>query len=384
MPVVCLTNGTRHAMQHLNILVIGAGIGGLSAAIALASKGHRVTAIERDPSWSVYGVGIIQQSNVVRAMEQLGVLDSFLDAACGFDAVEIFTPDGTRVARVPSPRLVEGRPANVGIGRRALQKVLGDNARALGAEIRLGLTADVIDDDGARVHVTFSDGSTGSYDLVIGADGVYSQTRAMILPDAEAPQFTGQAVWRYNFPRAEGLDALQVYNGPTGVGLVPMSDDVMYMYVTTPEPDNPRYPREGLAQAMRGKLAQCAPAIRALAEQITEDDGVVYRPLEGMMVHGTWSKGRVGLLGDAVHATTPHLGQGAGMAIEDALVLADELARHDTVEAALTAYRDRRYERCRYIVEKSLEICHGQIGKGPPVDNHKATAEMFAVTAQPI
>lgn len=371
-------------MKKLEVLVIGAGIGGLSAAIALSRKGHAVTAIERDPSWSVYGVGIIQQSNVIRAMDQLGVLDSFLDAACGFDAVEIFTPDGTKVARVPTPRLVEGRPANVGIGRRALQRVLGDSAKALGTELRLGVTAEAIEDDGTKVHVTFLDGKTGSYDVVIGADGVYSQTRAMVLPEAEKPEFTGQAVWRYNFPRADGLDALQVYNGPTGVGLVPMSAEVMYMYVTTPEPDNPRYPKDGIAAAMRAKVANCSPQIRELGEQITDDDGVVYRPLEGMLIRGAWSKGRVGLLGDAVHATTPHLGQGAGMAIEDAIVLAEELERADDVEAALQAYRDRRFERCRYIVESSLAICHGQLGKGPAVDNHKATAEMFAVVAQPI
>lgn len=371
-------------MKNLDILLVGAGIGGLSAAIALARKGHAVTAIERDPSWSVYGVGIIQQSNVIRAMEQLGVLDSFLDAACGFDAVEIFTPDGTKVARVPTPRLVEGRPSNVGIGRRALQKVLGDSAKALGTQLRLGVTAQSFDDDGAKVHVTFSDGTTGSYDVVIGADGVYSQTRATILPDAEKPEFTGQSVWRYNFPRTEGLDALQVYNGPTGVGLVPMSAEVMYMYVTTPEPDNPRYPKEGLAATMRAKVAGCSPQIRELGEQITDDDGVVYRPLEGMLVRGPWHRGRIGLLGDAVHATTPHLGQGAGMAIEDAIVLAEELERANDVEAALVAYRDRRFERCRYIVESSLAICHGQLGKGPMIDNHKATAEMFAVVAQPI
>ncbi|NLR73251.1 FAD-dependent oxidoreductase [Novosphingobium sp. ERN07] len=371
-------------MKNLNILVVGAGIGGLSAAIALTRDGHAVTVIERDPNWSVYGVGIIQQSNVIRAMDQLGVLDNFMDAACGFDAVEIFLPDGTKVARVPSPRLVEGRPANVGIGRRALQAVLGDSAKAQGAELRLGVTAEKIEDDGAKVQVAFSDGSTGSYDVVIGADGVYSQTRAMILPDAEKPEFTGQAVWRYNFPRAEGLDALQVYNGPTGVGLVPMSADVMYMYVTTPEPDKPWYPKDGIAAAMRAKLAKCSPQIRELGEQITDDDGVVYRPLEGMLVRGDWSCGRVGLLGDAVHATTPHLGQGAGMAIEDAIVLAEELGRADDVESALKAYRDRRFERCRYIVESSLAICLGQLGKGPAVDNHKATAEMFAVVSQPI
>lgn len=368
----------------MKILIVGAGIGGLSAAIALGKNGHAVTLIERDPEWSVYGVGIIQQSNVVRAMDQLGVLDAFLDAAFGFDAVEIFTPDGTKMARVPSPRLVEGRPANVGISRRALQKVLADQANVSGAEVRLGLTVATLTDDGAGVDATFSDGSSDRYDLVIGADGAYSQVRGMILPGVDGPQFTGQAVWRYNFPRLADLDALQVYNGPTGVGLVPMSAELMYMYVTTPEPDNPRYPLDGIAAVMRAKLANCSPAIRTLGEQIVHDSGVVYRPLEGLLVTGPWHKGRIGLMGDAVHATTPHLGQGAGMAIEDAIVLADEIGRHDSVEAALQAYRDRRFERCAYIVNSSLEICMGQLGKGPPVDNHKATGEMFAIVSQPI
>ncbi len=367
-----------------SILIIGGGIGGLCAAIALGRVGHRVVVIERDPEWSVYGVGIIQQANVVRAMEQLGMLDTFLAAASGFDAVEIFVPDGTCVARVPSPRLVEGRPANVGIGRKALQRVLAQGARDAGAEIRLGVTVSSFEEGADALHVTFSDGTADDFSFAVGADGVYSQTRAMILPKAGVPEFTGQAVWRYNFARPEGLDALQVYNGPMGVGLVPMDADTMYLFATTPEPDNPRYPVHGIAAAMRAKLAQCAPQIRALVEQITDDEGVVYRPLEGLLVSGPWHKGRIVLLGDAVHAATPHLGQGAGMAIEDAIVLAEEVGRHDDLDAAFTAYRDRRFERCRYIVEHSLAICHGQLGKGPPIDNHQATAQMFALVSQPI
>jgi 2-polyprenyl-6-methoxyphenol hydroxylase-like FAD-dependent oxidoreductase len=206
----------------------------------------------------------------------------------------------------------------------------------------------------------------------------------MILPYAEVPQFTGQAVWRYNFPRPVDLDCLQVYNGPIGVGLVPISAEQMYMFVTTPEPDKTRYSAQGLASAMRSKLAGSSPAVRKLAEQITDDAAVVYRPLDTVLVTGPWHNGRVVLLGDAVHSTTPHLGQGAGMAIEDSLVLAQELASHDDVEAAFVAFRARRFERCAYIVNASLAICHGQIGRGPPVDNTIATAEMFAVTAQPI
>lgn len=371
-------------MENLEILIIGAGIGGLTSAIALRARGHEVTVIEKDPTWSVYGVGIIQQSNVIRAMAQLGLLDDYLNSAVGFDKVAVHAPDGTKVAEVPSPRLVEGYPANVGIGRQALHRVLGDRAIAAGAEIRLGVTVDTIDDAGARVAVRFSDGNEGRFDIVIGADGVYSQTRNTIFPHAAKPEYTGQAVWRYNLPRPADLDALHVYNGPTGVGLVPISEQLMYMYVTTPEPGNQWYPQDGLAAKMREKVGGCAPSIRELAEQITDDSGVVYRPLEAVMLDGPWHKGRVVLIGDAVHATTPHLGQGAGMAIEDSIVLAEELSRHASPGAAFAAYRERRFERCRYIVEKSLAICHGQLGKGPPVDNAKATAEAFRVMAEPI
>jgi 2-polyprenyl-6-methoxyphenol hydroxylase-like FAD-dependent oxidoreductase len=371
-------------MTGRRILVIGGGIGGLTAATALARKGFAATVIERSDGSGVEGVGISQQANVVRALAGLGLDQAYVRAGFAYDAVEIHAPDGTLVARTPSRSLIEGYPAAMGIPRRALLKVLADAATAAGADIRRSTIAVWLEDTGSEVRSRFSDASEESFALAIGADGIYSQTRRVLFPDAPHPRFVGQAVWRYNLPRPADFDALHVYNGPTGVGLVPMSEAEIYLYATTPEPGNPQYPAQGLAARMRQRLAGCAPAIRAIAEQITDDARVVYRPLEAIFLDGPWHKGRIALVGDAIHATTPHLGQGGGMAIEDAIVLAEELARDDEPERAFAAYRHRRFERCRYVVEKSLEICRGQLGEGPLVDNARAGAEMNALLAEPI
>jgi 2-polyprenyl-6-methoxyphenol hydroxylase-like FAD-dependent oxidoreductase len=234
------------------------------------------------------------------------------------------------------------------------------------------------------VEVTCSDGVTKKYHLVIGADGVNSQIRSIIFPQALAPQFVGQSVWRYNFPCPDGLDALCVFEGPIGMGLVPIAPDTMYMYVTTPEQGNPRYPTKGLATAMREKLKNAPPMIAKLAATINNDEDVVYKPLYWLMLEGDWYRERVVLIGDAAHATTPHLGQGAGMAIEDSLVLAETLANEGSITKAFAAFQQRRFERCRYIVDSSVAICKGQLGEGPLINNAKATKEMFEVTSQPI
>jgi 2-polyprenyl-6-methoxyphenol hydroxylase-like FAD-dependent oxidoreductase len=380
------------------ILVVGGGIAGLTAAIALRRKGFDVEIVERDPEWSVYGVGIIQQANVVRAMTELGVIDDYLSAGFGFDAVDIFASNGRHLATVPSPRLVDGYPANVGVGRKALQKVLGDRAKASGARIRLGVTVVSMENDADGVAVTFSDGSAGRCDFLVGADGAHSQIRGLLFPDAPQPLFEGQGVWRYNLQRPADVVTLHAHEGPKGVGLVPLSASLMYLYLTTPEPGNPRYPRRGLAQVLREKLAGAPPRILALAAQITDDDAVVYRPLESLFLDGPWHEGRAVLIGDSAHTTTPHLGQGAGMAIEDSLVLADELARTTEakssrpgvsktqgadIEAALARFQARRFERCRYIVEASRAICRAQVA-GEPFGQAAATAEMFQRIAAPI
>ncbi len=135
---------------------------------------------------------------------------------------------------------------------------------------------------------------------------------------------------------------------------------------------------------MRYRLRDAPPGIAELAPRITDDDGVVYKPEECILLEGDWHRGRIVLLGDAVHATTPHLGQGAGMAIEDAVVLAEELVHAKTPEAAFRAYRERRFERCALTVQMSRAICDAQLGKGPPVDQASLTGRMSEIMARPL
>jgi 2-polyprenyl-6-methoxyphenol hydroxylase-like FAD-dependent oxidoreductase len=196
-------------MSDQSILIVGGGIAGLTSAIALCQRGHSVEVIEKDPDWSVYGVGIIQQANVIRAVAELGVIDDYVDAGFAYDHVEIYKPDGELAAKVPAQRLVDKYPAQLGISRPALQTVLADRCRAEGADIRLGVVVAGLDDSGGSVSVAFSDGSSGRYDVVIGADGLYSQVRDTIFPTARKPQYAGQAVWRYNFKRPKDVVSLR-------------------------------------------------------------------------------------------------------------------------------------------------------------------------------
>lgn len=372
-------------MKLNSILVIGGGIGGLTAAIALRRKGYPVDIIEKDASWTVYGVGIIQQFNVVRAMGSIGLLDAYMAEAYGFDVTEIHTPDGRKVAAFPTPRLAgEQYPSNAGIRRTDLQRVLATRAQELGAHVRLGVTADRLDDDGTGVDVTFSDGTTGRYDIVIGADGVYSRTRAQVAPDAPAPRYTGQWVWRYNFPQPDELNCIRIYTGPHSAGVVPLGKGLMYMFLLSREADDFRLPKAGAAAIMRSRTEGAAPQIVELAKQITDDEGVVGRPLEVLFLEGDWHKGRIVLLGDAVHASTPHLAQGAGMAIEDGVVLADELEKAADPESAFTAYRARRFERVKFIVENSVRLGDSQMGKIGYVDMAEVQGQALPLMAQPI
>ncbi len=368
------------------VLIVGGGIGGLCTAIALRRAGIEVDLVEIKTEWTVYGVGIIQQSNVVREMSRLGVLDGYLKAAYAFEDVGIYDLEGRSLVRIPGQRLAgPDYPANVGISRLALHQVLSSTAIELGANVRLGTTVESFEQDADGVDVRLTDGTIARYDLVVGADGVYSTIRRMLFGDKYKPRFTGQSVWRYNFPRHPDIDHLASYVGANGnAGLVPLSENLMYMFSTSHEPENPWFETEQLAELMRDRIKDVGGLIGQLREQITDNSQVVYKPMEVVFVDEHWFKGRVLLIGDAAHATTPHLGQGAGMAIEDGLVLSMELVAEGSIETKLKRFMERRFQRCKYISEKSILAGDKEIARDQSFDRIGLTKEMLKRTAEPI
>ena len=347
------------------VLVIGGGIGGLSAATALRQQGIETDLVEINPKFSVYGVGIIQPNNVLRALDKIGLAERCIELGTPFPGWRIFDAHDNWVMDAPNATTAAPQfPPNNGITRPDLQKVLSDAAYDHGVGIRLGTTVDDFSDDGEGVDVTFDDGSKARYDFVIACDGVYSEMRKRLFGDNPKPEFTGQGVWRYNFPRPEGMTWGEIHAGPqTKVGLTPIRDDLIYMFIVAAEPGNPRMPKDQLARLMRERLVGFTGRIAEMADHITDNDGVVYKPMENLILPAPWYKGRVLIIGDAAHATTPHLAQGAAIAIEDAVLIAELLGRDGVLDDALSEFMERRFERAKFVVETSDQIAQWELAE---------------------
>ncbi len=348
-------------------LIIGGGFSGMSAAIALRRQGAQVDLVEIDPGWRSYGAGISLGGATLRAFRQLGILDAFLAQGAAADGVELRLPHGAPLAQLPTPRLAgPDVPGGGAILRPVLARILADATRAAGTNVHLGCTFDVIEQDAEGVNVRFSDGRTGRYDLVIGADGLYSKVREAVFPDAPQPRYSGQGVWRAVLPRPDHVQTCMMWTGAdVKPGLNPVSAEQMYMFITETSPTRPRIDEAEAPSRMAALLAPFAdPLLQELRGQINAQAQVIYRPLEGLLMSQPWHRGRVVLIGDTVHATTPHLASGACIGIEDALVLADELSRGAPLAQSLAAFQDRRWSRCRMVVENSarlgeIEMQHG-------------------------
>jgi len=369
------------------ILIIGGGFSGMSAAIELRKQGAEVDLVEIDAGWRSYGAGISLGGATLRAFRTLGVLDAFLQQGSATDGVHLCAPHGPKVAELPTPRLAgPDVPGGGAIMRPVLARILADATRASGANVHLGCTFTAIEQDADGVDVSFTDGQRRRYDLVIGADGLYSKVRETVFPSAPTPRYSGQAVWRAVLPRPPEIQTATMWMGPrVKPGVNPVSKTEMYLFVTEPRPSNEHVDPATFATRLRALLEDFpAPVLKAIREQIGPDSQIVFRPLEGLLMPRPWSKGRVVLIGDTVHATTPHLASGACIGIEDALVLAEELGRTGDVGRALNAFENRRWERCRMVVENSARLGEIEVAGGDKEEHARIMRESLMALAQPI
>ncbi|OMI85923.1 FAD-dependent oxidoreductase [Streptomyces sp. BBFR25] len=347
------------------VLVIGGGAAGNAVTILLRRAGYAVDLVEAKDDWNATaGSGITLQGNALRVLRELGVWEQVEASGFGFGSVGITAPDGTVLHAQDDLRTGgDDLPATVGMQRPRLQQILIDAVRAGGATVRLGTTAEILDQDADGVSVRLSDGTEHRYDLVVAADGLGSRTRAAI-GITDKPEPTGMAIWRIAAPRPAGVVRTDLaYGGPAYIaGYCPTSETTLYAYVVEANRDRASIPPESYADEMRRLTSSYGGHWPEITEHITDPAKVNYTWFDRLLVEGSWHRGRVVLVGDAAHCCPPTLAQGAALSLEDAWVLSQMLTGSDAWDdALLQAYYERRIARVRPVVEASVQVGQWQL-----------------------
>jgi 2-polyprenyl-6-methoxyphenol hydroxylase-like FAD-dependent oxidoreductase len=330
----------------VRVIVVGAGIAGLSAAIALSKTGHEVVVLERAPRVDPVGAGITLFANAMRALDRLGVGEAVAARGAGATRSAILTSDGRELTRIPSD-LLEG---TIALHRADLQAELA----AAGGEVRLGVEVTVVEQGGDAAVVVAADGREEQGDLLVGADGLSSVVRRAI---ADVPiRYAGYTAWRGVSPvPVEAGRLTESWGVGERFGLVDIGRGWTYWFATKNSPegetDEPGGRKAEILRRFSGWHEPIAAVVEAAdASTILRNDVYYLEPLP------RWSDGGVVLVGDAAHATTPGVGQGAAQAIEDAVVLADRLARSGDLATALGEYEAIRRPRAEAVLKMSRRV----------------------------
>ena len=369
------------------VLIIGGGFSGMSAAIEMSKRGIQVDLVEIDKNWRTDGAGISIGGATIRALRQIGVLDEFKAQGATHAGLDVHAPDGTHLAHIPAPPVVGNEaPCEGAIMRPVLAKILAAKTREYDVNVRLGITFENINDKGDSVEVTFTDGTSGEYDLVVGSDGLMSSVRTTLFPDAPKPSYIGQGVWRAILPRIPEIENIHMWMGKSvKVGVNPMSEDEMYMFITENRADNEFIEPATFKERFIALLESFpAPVVQQMKGMLHDKSMIHFRPLESMLMRAPWYSNRVVLIGDTVHATTPHLASGACIGLEDAIVLAEELDDKATLSQALSAFQTRRWERCRLVVENSGRLAEIEIEGGDKMEHAGIMRDSAIAMAQPL
>ncbi len=362
------------------VLVIGSGIGGLVATLALRQAGFEVQTFEAVPEIKVVGAGLAIWSSALRALRQVGLADAVRAAGQPAFYRVIRASNGDVLTRVQMSQMSDGEQAPLlHLHRGDLLAVL---LQAVGiSTIQLGARCVNVRQDEQGVWAQFADGREAEGDLLVGADGVHSVIRQHIT-DGASLRLVGQVSWR----GMAQIDDQQLAAGEAGetwgigqrVGLIPMSQGRVYWFLTRNAPPGGRGQRTAIEmkQQMQTFVEGWHEPIPAMV-QSTDAQTIIHTDLNELEPLHQWHRGRVVLLGDAAHAMTPNLGQGACQAIEDAVTLGQCLQKEHEPGAALDLYARRRVEHVGQVVADSRrfgEVAHNEaeppcLLRGPAFQN---------------
>jgi 2-polyprenyl-6-methoxyphenol hydroxylase-like FAD-dependent oxidoreductase len=335
------------------ILVVGGGVAGLATATALHRQGFTVELVERQQTWHALGAGFLVQANGMRMLLSLGLAAGVENAGIVVREWRFCDQHGDVLSETDLEALWRGAGPCVGIERPMLQRAL--LAGVANLRCRLGTSVTSLAQHDRRVSVGFSDSSTQDYDLVVGADGIKSTVRALTL-NAAAPRDLGAMNWRSIAPMCPaGLTGVQMHLGDGCMfGLVPVGAGRAYGFAYVIQP---RFhdPLEGRLERLRNRFATFGERVQEYLALLERDEQVICSAMEWMQVEN-WHTGRVVLVGDAAHPSSPMMGQGGCMAMEDACVLAEELRTAATVESALASYVNRRRARVEWVQQQSMVV----------------------------
>ena len=335
----------------MHAVIVGGGIGGLATAVALDRVGIDSVVLEQAPELEAIGAGLTLSPNAVRALERLGLADAVRSRGARGQELLVRNWKGETILEVRLDDPME----EIGIHRADLQDVLMDGAGKHRVRLDAKVTGVVVDGDRPRVEL--ADGTTEEADLVVGADGIHSVVRRVILGPEAAPDYAGYVGWRavvdYDDDLVRGRFAESWGRGDR-FGLVPIGGNRLYWFVSERMP-KPDVDRPGVKDKLARTFADWHEPIPAVIEE-TPEDAISGTGIFDRKPVRSWSRGRMTLLGDAAHPMTPNLGQGAGQALEDAVVLAASLRDAETPEAALAAYEQERIRRTSPIVTRSRQL----------------------------
>ena len=361
-------------MSVSSVLVIGGGITGSTLALALARRGVRVDLAEISPQWHGVGHGITVHGNLLAALDKVGVLGAVLDRGVPFNQLRMRQADGTLIAEVPTPHTGgPALPSTLGALRSDLQAVLCDQVYAAGVTVRLGLSVRAIAQDSQRAYVEFTDGSTDSYDLVVGADGIRSTVRAM-LGIITTPQPSGMSIWRVVASRPPEVDCAELYYGGPRykAGYSPISADQVYAYLLDVDGTQRDFGTGPAWQLMYERSEGYGGTWGKIRETVGPGSNVSHTRIEWLLVDAPWYRGRAIVIGDAAHACPPLIAQGAAMCAEDAVVLAELVTSTLPLERALAAFMARRMPRVELVVRNSMLLVRWEMGLEPHTDSDVA------------